>query len=141
MEEKINIDLKKEKKVYKVYTPTAEQEFWSFSCPILMDDKLVISDFFFQGVVSERILDETVHETYKIDTSVKETIEFELQSGVSLITIDSYSLRWIDTSEEQAKGFLKDKMLIKYQELIPKMLSNIQNLEKKVGNNYDLLAL
>lgn len=131
-----NISEQKEQYVYCIQCGNNNQEFYSYVIPTLSDDKITISHPFKKGIVEEIVMDKTIEEYYY--EPMFNEINFDLIHGILLQKHKINDLSWITRCDIDAKNAIKDKIIIKYQKLIPVLMDRINRIEgsqKSVANN------
>jgi len=124
--------------VYLIQSGNTPQEFYTYSIPTLDKDKIVVSNPFQKGIITETILDKTIEEYFFepiISTDAITDLMFDLKSGILIQKCKVSDLDWIMRSDWDAKNTIKDKIISKYQKLIPNLINKINNIENKVKNN------
>lgn len=134
--------------VYSIMSGVDENEYYTFELPIIEGSSIVINNPIKKGSVHENILNEVVEECY-MDNLVVPHLDFDMSSGVLIKKYHTDQILWLGRTREEAANTIKDKVINKYQQIVPNLINKISNIEAKMKqpsnvrrqNNDDLIQL
>lgn len=136
--------------VFSIESGKSEDEFYSFSLPLLSTDgTLTLLNPFKKGIVQEQILDKIVEEYYVCPHDSDEK-KFFMPEGILLKQFDISAIVWLATNrtKAEAENIIKDKVIRQYQVVVPQLMNRINTIETQIkqkqtqkNNNGGLLEL
>ena len=127
----IQTDIKDHVTVYYVMSAESDTEFYSYNLPEIESGHITLRSPFEKGEISEEILDQVVQEFYKKETHVAQQ-SFSLLSGVIIKEYNEDALDWINMKVEDAKAIIKDKIITKYQQVVPALMNKLNVIETRM---------
>lgn len=138
----MNIDpLVNEKVVYSIMSGADDNEYFSYALPILIEGKLLLSDYFMKGVFKEDVIDTVVEEYFCVKVPDEPIKEILLSEGILLKEYSGDSIFWKDNTLEMAQQKIKDKILLQYQRIVPQLLQRINAVEERANTQQDKKGL
>ena len=100
-----------------------EEENYTFSAPIFSSDytSLKCKDVIIKKNIKLSIINKII--TVSFASEVIKEIDFLLDDGIVIKTLNSSELSWLSKTESDAEVMLKDKELELYRELIPRLIN------------------
>lgn len=129
-----NDDISQYDKVYSIMSGGSDDEFYSFDTPQISEDKITISTPFKKGYIIEEILEQRVEEYFKSDNETSQ-LEFQLIYGVLIKEFKTSELLWLKRTKEEAQNIIKDKIIMKYQQVVPAIMNKLTSLENTMKHN------
>jgi len=118
--------------IFQIIDLSTETEYYSFTQPVIDKTILLFENLIKKNSVMEQVLnDEVIEEFYSEPVSFPDDT-FKLQNGLIIKTFDTKDLKWLNVSESKAKEALKDKALIYYQTVMPKILNDFKTLKAQI---------
>ena len=127
--------IKEKKSIYSIMSGDNEDEFFSYYPPTILEDRINVKEPFKKGIISEEILNQRVEEYYISLINGKDSISLFLITGILIKEYDVNDINWINTTEDTAKSIIKDKIILKYQQVMPSLMDKLKSLEIKVKQN------
>ena len=116
--------------VYSIMSGDSIEEYFSYELPTIDKDKIILKYPLQKCKLVENIMDKDIIEFY-YNVMQDNKIEFLLSNGITLIKSNIKDKKWIYRTYEEAKVIIKDKVILAYQQIIPKLLNDMKNLEQK----------
>lgn len=129
----VNNDLKPiTDKVFSVQAGNTEDEFFSFELPQIVDSSLLIFNPFRKGIITEKVVNQVVEEYYRDNLNNSEKLSFPLMHGVLLKEYLIEDITWLGRNKDEADKFIKDKIIVKYQQILPQIMEKMNIMENKL---------
>lgn len=130
------IETKKVKiNIYRILTGLTEEEYYTYDHPIFSDDyeSLNCTNIIIKEGISRNIINKKIVVNYASDFISEKS--FLLSDGVVIKSLLTDELDWLNKSELTAFEDLKDKELEVYREMIPKLLSSVNETQHIKNKN------
>lgn len=116
--------------VYSIMCGADDNEFYSFDIPEINEDYVSFYSPFQKGVIKEEILDQPVEEFYNKALKT-ERLDFKMTDGILIKKYLKEQINWLSRNEDDARNVIKDKIILKYQQVVPAIMNKMQTLEAK----------
>lgn len=129
--------IKKEKNVFLIMCGNDDTEYYTETVPIITNDNITLHNAVKKGIIKEEVLNTFVEEYFCLECDSE--LNFSLNEGILMKKHFKDELFWLTKSLNEAQISIKDKIIMKYNQVVPSLINDIKNLQqqnKKVKNNY-----
>ena len=127
--EKTSAPIIKKKCVYLIMCGQDNSEYYTSEVPVISGDDMTLYNPVKKGVLREAVLEDFVEEYY-CDHCEDEMV-FTISNGILMKRHFEDDLPWLNRAISDAQIVIKDKVIMKYNQIVPTLMNNIKNLQVK----------
>lgn len=119
----------KRSSIYLIMNGNDNTEYYTSTTPEIYEDKMVLYNPVKKGVIREPVLDDFVEEYFcdRCETSMS----FLISEGIMMKRHFEDELPWLNRDISDAQVVIKDKVIMKYNQIVPTLMNNIKVLQTK----------
>ncbi len=125
--------LPKRKCVYLIMCGQDNSEYYTADVPIINGDDMTLYSPVKKGVIRETVLEDFVEEYYC--EHCEDGMVFSISKGILMKRHFEDELPWLNRGIADAQIVIKDKVIMKYNQIVPTLMNNIKNLQSKSKKN------
>ena len=119
----------KRNSVYLIMCGSEDTEYYTSEVPEINGDEIILYNTVRKGIIRETVLDDFVEEYYC--NPCDNELSFSITKGVLMKRHFEDELPWLKRDMSEAQTVIKDKVIVKYNQIVPLMMNKMKTLEQQ----------